>query len=75
MIYCINDKKDLSLFESLNNTIIMLKYAQMSKIKKEIEYQDQIEKQEIGKRIKSHIQHKLIHMLDIQIHRVAKFHN
>jgi hypothetical protein len=55
MIYCINDKKDLSLFESLNNTIIMLKYAQMSKIKKEIEYQDQIEKQEIGKRIKSHI--------------------
>ena len=34
MIYCINDKKDLSLFESLNNTIIMLKYAQMSKIKK-----------------------------------------
>ena len=33
----------------------MLKYAQMSKIKKEIEYQDQIEKQEIGKRIKSHI--------------------
>ena len=55
MIYCINDKKDLSLFESLNNTIIMLKYAQMSKIKKEIEYQDQIEKQRIGKRIKSHI--------------------
>ena len=55
MIYCINDKKDLSLFEILNNTIIMLKYAQMSKIKKEIEYQDQIEKQEIGKRIKSHI--------------------
>jgi len=55
MIYCINDKKDLSLFESLNNTIIMLKYAQMSKIKKEIEYQDQIEKQGIGKRIKSHI--------------------
>ena len=55
MIYCINDKKDLSLFESLNNTIIMLKYAQMSKIKKEIEYQDQIEKQGIDKRIKSHI--------------------
>jgi len=55
MIYCINDKKDLSLFESLNNTIIMLKYAQMSKIKKEIEYQDKVEKQEIGKRIKSHI--------------------
>ena len=75
MIYCINDKKDLSLFESLNNTIIMLKYAQMSKIKKEIEYQDQIEKQEIGKRIKSHIQHKLILMLDIQIHQIAKFHN
>ena len=75
MIYCINDKKDLSLFESLNNTIIMLKYAQMSKIKKEIEYQDQIENQRIGKRIKSHIKHKLILMLDIQIHRIAKFHN
>jgi len=27
----------------------------MSKIKKEIEYQDKVEKQEIGKRIKSHI--------------------
>jgi hypothetical protein len=27
----------------------------MSKIKKEIEYQDQIEKQGFGKRIKSHI--------------------
>ena len=51
----------------------MLKYAQMSKIKKEIEYQDQIEKQEIGKRIKSHIQHKLILMLDIQIHQIANF--
>lgn len=32
-IYCINDKKDLSLFKSLNNTTIMLMYAQMSKIR------------------------------------------